>query len=140
MKKVYIENLLTSYQKEENPIKKYIYIKYLSKPKMVMFFNVNKSKLFNIIKVSFFEFVTNYIEGLKILIEKFCEKSLEIRAVENYHNFFKRHNVYKNFVILLYFSFFGLLYSSICMFLMLLIRSNMPKNVIYGIARKDKLN
>jgi len=138
IKKSYIENLLYVYEKEEEPIKNYIYIKYLIKPKFYNFWYENYLKIKYIIYYSITDFFKIYKDVWNILQDKIITKMLEIRQVKKFNNIFK--NYYNYIGIILSILFFILFYGMICGLLILIIKSYLPKNLIYGVKTKDKIN
>lgn len=130
LKKTYIENLIYVYQKEEEPMINYI--KYKRIPSNFLFFLNN---MYIAIYWLYLDFIETYLALFNEIIKMISKKLMtikQIRFIKEYHDLYKEN--YKYFIIF----FIILLYSLICSFLIILIKSFLPKNLVYGVKTYTK--
>lgn len=130
LKKTYIENLIYVYQREEEPM--ISYIKY--KRHQLIFLDI-----YNDLSDIFLDIYKDILEAYNILsaqiiqdLKNYLLKIKQIRFLKEYHEAYKDN--YKYLLLLVVFFF----YSLVCSFLIVLIKSFLPKNLTYGIKTFEK--
>lgn len=133
LKKAYIENLIYVYQREEEPM--ITYINYRIWFKMIFveiwFF---LQKLFYLFIYPYFDIIELY-KAVSISTWNLISKKLMSYDIINV--FVSYYNNIKEYFIYIYILFAILLYNIICWFLVALIRSTLPKKLMYGIKSYD---
>jgi len=141
LKKNYIIQLLNVYQKEEQSIINYILYK-IKKEELKIMYKVIQNT-FNVIFDNIFWHWVSFKKTIfyfsNYLIEELSEELLKIKQVKiiwKYYNLLNLNliNNSNNFIIIIYILFYCII-SSI---LVVLIKSFIPKNLIYGIKLKKK--
>lgn len=132
LKKAYIENLIYVYQKEDEPMVNYI--KYRTIPTdLYIWFRCKLDWAYIVL----LRVIDAYLDLLGFIGEDITKSLMKIkqyRLLKEYHNTYKDN--YKYALIL----FICVLYSIVCGVLMTLVRSFLPKNLVYGIRTYTKSN
>lgn len=131
IKKAYIRNLIYVYEKEDRPIINYIlYIIKKEEIKIIHKFLINI--IYNLSE-DLYNFLIKVLNFYKLIVEFFLklieQELLKYREARRLKNYFQQHPEYITYMILATLFFF---YTIICIFLILIIKTFLPKNLIYG--------
>ena len=148
IRKMYIENLTHAYDNEETSIIRYV--KYKNNFNFIDFWwnlkvKEQTSNIWNFVYDLSLEFRSAYINLLKIFVNESLNKLVliwKIKTINTVYNNFEwvfreYHEYFWKFLIV---SFVGLFYSVVSGLLILLIKSYLPKNLIYGISAKKEIS
>lgn len=134
IKKTYIENLMDAYKVEEEPMKNYIYYK------LRQAFFIDDLKIYgNIIYNIMCNIIWVHGEGLKMMHEYIMIKVNKIIELKELRHFITFFTMLKSNYEYVWFLVIGCIYSLICSLLILLIKSILPKNLVYGVKKSDKI-
>lgn len=137
LKKSYIKDLINIYSKEDKPIINYIFYNII-KEKIIFIHKIIYNMYFVIIKkiYSFIIYITYpYKKTFWFIIELIQQQLLKLREIKKIVNYLKLHPEYYIYLIFIICFFIYVVISS---FLILLIKSFLPKNLIYGIKNKKE--
>lgn len=131
LKKAYIKNLIYVYEHEDRPIINYIlYIIKKEEIKIIHKFIINI--IYNLGE-DVYNFLIKVLNFYKLVVEFFVEmleqELLKYREARRLKNYIKQHPEYITYIIISILFFF---YTIICIFLILIIKTFLPKNLIYG--------
>lgn len=134
IKKTYIENLMDAYKVEEEPMKNYIYYR------LRLAFFIDDLKLYgNIIYNIMCNIIWVHGEGLKMMHEYIMIKVNKIIELKELRHFITFFTMLKSNYEYIWILVIGCIYSLICSLLILLIKSILPKNLVYGVKKSDKI-
>ena len=134
IKKTYIENLMDAYKVEEEPMKTYIYYK------LRQAFFIDDLKMYgNIIYNIMCNIIWVHGEGLKMMHEYIMIKVTKIIELKELRHFITFFTMLKSNYEYIWILVIGCIYSLICSLLILLIKSILPKNLVYGVKKSDKI-
>ena len=143
IKKSYIKNLIYVYEKEDKPIINYIlYIIKKEEIKIIHKFIINT---IYIIWEDFYNFLIKVLNFYKLIVEFFLElieqELLKFREARRLRNYLRQHPQYvTNMIIYMTIATLFFIYTIICIFLILIIKTFLPKNLIYGkLFNKDNI-
>jgi len=141
LQKKYIIQLLNVYQKEEQSINYYIFYKIKRENFKIKYDLINLTILnfFNDLKFILSSSKKNFYFFSDFIIDALFVKLLEykeIKRIVKYYNFLNIN--YDQYIIYILIMFFILVYCLISALLIVLIKSFIPKNLIYGIKIKSK--
>lgn len=144
IKKAYIKNLIYVYEKEDKPIINYIlYIIKKEEIKIIHKFVINTIYF---IWEDVSNFLIKVLNFYKLIAEFFLEliqqELLKFREARRLRNYLNQHPQYiTNMIIYMIIATLFFIYTIICIFLILIIKTFLPKNLIYGkLFNKDIKN
>jgi hypothetical protein len=133
-KKNYIENLKFVYQYEEKPIINYILYKIRKEEfKILHKIIIHTINYYNYNILWFIKHLKEIFYEAKIDIGKRLLTNINIKYIIKYYNFLKIKNYYPYIIIIIYI----FIYCVVSAAIILLIKSYLPKNLIYGINIKN---
>lgn len=138
LKKTYIRNLINVYEEEDNAVKNYIYYVLIKEDFKVIykFIWMGVSNVYNIIGWYVKMISQFYWDGIVFFFEMIIEELLlRFREVRRLKKFIEQHPEFKTYIII---SIIFFIYVIISIFLTVVIKTFLPKNLIYGISYKKE--